>query len=88
MYAMPFINQLWLYATPVVYSSVIVPLHWRWVFSINPAVGFVEGFRWAVLGKSALTLEMMLISSAFALVVFVLGGFYFRGTEREFADVI
>ena len=88
MYAMPFIIQLWLYATPIVYSSTIVPEKYRGLFALNPAVGFVEGIRYAVLGKSALTVEMTLVSLAVGIVLFVSGLWYFRRTEEFFADVI
>jgi lipopolysaccharide transport system permease protein len=88
MYAMPFLVQVWLYATPVVYASSLVPQKFRWLYSINPAVGFVEGFRWSILGKGTLSLSMILASSIVAIVAFVSGLVYFRATERKFADVI
>ncbi len=88
MYAMPFLVQVWLYATPVVYASSLVPQKFRWIYSINPAVGFVEGFRWSVLGKGTLTPAMLIISSSIAIVALVSGLIYFKSTERNFADVI
>lgn len=88
MYAMPFLVQVWLYATPVVYASSLVPQRFRWIYSINPAVGFVEGFRWSVLGKATLTPTMLIISSGIAIAALVSGLIYFRSTERNFADVI
>jgi lipopolysaccharide transport system permease protein len=88
MYAMPFLVQVWLYATPVVYASSLVPEKYRWLYSINPAVGFVEGFRWSVLGKGTLTPAMVIISSGIAIVALVTGLIYFKSTERNFADVI
>lgn len=88
MYAAPFIIQIWLYATPVVYSLSIVPAKYRLIYSINPAVGFIEGFRWAILGKSSLTYEMIIISSITSIVVITSGLFYFKSVERQFADVI
>jgi lipopolysaccharide transport system permease protein len=88
MYAMPFFIQVWLYATPVVYASSLIPQKFRWLYSINPAVGFVEGFRWSVLGSGTLSASMILVSSAVAVLSFVTGLVYFKSTERKFADVI
>ena len=88
MYAMPFLVQVWLYATPVVYASSLVPHKYQWVYSINPAVGFVEGFRWSILGSSALTVSMIIVSTIVAIVALISGLIYFRTTERKFADVI
>jgi lipopolysaccharide transport system permease protein len=88
MYAMPFFIQVWFYATPVVYASSIVPQKFRWIYSINPAVGFVEGFRWAVLGKGTVTLTMIAVSSSMAVIAFITGLVYFKSTERSFADIV
>ncbi len=88
MYAAPFVIQIWLYATPVVYSSSIVPAKYQWIFSFNPAVGFVEGFRWAILGNSSMTTQMVIISSITSVVALISGLFYFKSVERQFADVI
>jgi lipopolysaccharide transport system permease protein len=88
MYAAPFMIQIWLYATPVVYSSSIVPSKYQWIYSINPAVGFVEGFRYAILGKSSLTSTMIAISSVASVIALVSGLIYFKSVERQFADVI
>jgi lipopolysaccharide transport system permease protein len=88
MYAMPFLVQVWLYATPVVYASSLIPQKYRWIYSINPAVGFVEGFRWSVLGRGTLSASMLFVSAGVAAVTLVTGLIYFRTTERKFADVI
>jgi lipopolysaccharide transport system permease protein len=88
MFALPFVIQAWTYASPVAYAMSIVPAQWRWLFSLNPAVGFVEGFRWALLGNSALTAEMVVISTLSSLAFFLSGVFVFRRIERGFADVI
>jgi lipopolysaccharide transport system permease protein len=88
MYAMPFLIQVWLYATPVVYASSIVPHKFRWIYSINPAVGFVEGFRWAVLGKGTVSITMIAVSSSMAIITFFTGLAYFKSTERSFADIV
>jgi lipopolysaccharide transport system permease protein len=88
MYAMPFLIQVWMYASPVVYAASIVPEKWRLLFSLNPAVGFIEGFRWALLGQSALTPVMVLATLGVGLLVFIAGAFVFRRVERGFADVL
>ncbi len=88
MFALPFVIQAWTYASPVAYAMSIVPEQWRWLFSLNPAVGFVEGFRWALLGNSSLTVEMVVVSTLSALAFFLSGVFVFRRIERGFADVI
>ena len=89
MYAIPFIIMAWMYASPVAYAASIVPERWRLLYSLNPAMGFIEGFRWALLGgESPLTVQMVAISTLGALVAFVSGAFIFRRIERGFADVI
>lgn len=88
MYAMPFLIQVWMYASPVVYATSIIPERWRLLYSLNPAVGFIEGFRWALLPQSALSLEMCVISSVFAALLFISGALFFRRVERGFADVV
>lgn len=86
-YVIPFLVQLWLFATPVVYPSSIVPDAWRPLFHLNPMAGVVEGFRWALLGTGQL--DPMFGVSAGAAVALLLGGLvYFRRTERTFADVV
>lgn len=87
-YTLPFLTQIWLYVTPVAYASSIIPLSWRPFYALNPMVGVVEGFRWALLGKAASPDATVAISIAVVVVMFVGGLFYFRRTERTFADVI
>lgn len=88
MYTLPFLIQAWTYASPIAYSMTIVPEQWRWLFSLNPAVGFVEGFRWSLLGSSGLTFEMVLFSSLSAVILFTSGALLFGRIERGFADAI
>jgi lipopolysaccharide transport system permease protein len=88
MYALPFIIQVWLFATPVAYAGTLIPPEYRWAYSLNPAVGYVEGFRWALLGRSTLSVSMTLITAAVTLIAFVSGAFFFRRIERGFADAI
>jgi len=87
-YAFPFFAQIWMYASPVVYPTSMVPARWQALFALNPAVGFVEGFRWAVLGHSALSPNVLLVTIVMSLFLFFSGAFFFRRVERGFADVI
>jgi lipopolysaccharide transport system permease protein len=84
----PFAVQIWMYLTPIVYSSSMVPVRFRALYSLNPLVGVVDGFRWAVLGQSAPDWSMLAISSSVVLVLFLTGLFYFRRVEQDFADII
>ena len=84
----PFLVQIWMYASPIAYSMNLVPQHWRWIYSLNPLVGVVEGFRWALLGKAPPDSGPMLVSMLMVVLLLVGGLAYFRRTERNFADVI
>jgi lipopolysaccharide transport system permease protein len=87
-YTIPFLTQFWLFATPIVYPSSLVPEPWRFFLGLNPMAGVVEGFRWALLG-TAHARGLMLVSSVAAAVILLMGGlFYFRRMERIFADVV
>ena len=86
--AIPLLMQLWLYGSPVAYSVSMIPERWRLLYSLNPMVGVIEGFRWALLGKQSPDFSVMTLS-AVAVLLFVAGGIvYFRATERTFADVV
>jgi lipopolysaccharide transport system permease protein len=87
-HVVPFITQIGLYATPVAYPSSLLGPKWQLLYSINPMVGVVEGVRWALFGTNTLTLPMIAMSSATALIMFFIGLVYFRSTEREFADLV
>lgn len=88
-YIIPFILQLGLYISPVGFISNVIPEQWRLLYSINPMVGVIEGFRWAVLGKSIhLYWPGFWFSVSLTVLIFVLGIWYFRKTERSFADII
>ncbi|MBW2092603.1 MAG: ABC transporter permease [Deltaproteobacteria bacterium] len=88
-YVVPFIVQFGLYISPVGFSSSVVPDRWRLVYSLNPMVGVIDGFRWAILGKDSLIYAPGLIVSTVLVVLLLYGGIkYFRSTERTFADVI
>jgi lipopolysaccharide transport system permease protein len=88
VHAMPFMLQVWMLASPVAYGASIVPEKWRLLYGLNPAVAFLEGTRWAVLGTSAITSGMVIVALIFALVVFIGGAFFFRRVERSFADSV
>ena len=87
-YLVPFITQFWLFATPVAYPSSLLSEPWQTLYGINPMVGVVEGFRWALLGTGTSPGTMILLSSVVALALLVSGAFYFRRMEKTFADVV
>jgi lipopolysaccharide transport system permease protein len=86
-YALPFLIQLWLFITPVIYPITLIPQDLQWIAALNPLSGIVEGFRACLFGRQP---DPVLISVSLAstLLVFFLGGLYFRRTERAFADFI
>ena len=87
-YVVPFLMQLWLFASPVVYSAELLPDSWRTAYYLNPMAGVVEGFRWSVLG-GARPDEVSVALSTFAAAAILVGGvLYFRRTERQFADIV
>lgn len=88
-YIIPFVVQFGLYISPVGFSSAIVPEQWRWLYSLNPMVGVIDGFRWAILGgTNQLYWPGMSLSLALVLAIAVTGVVYFRKMEKRFADVI
>jgi lipopolysaccharide transport system permease protein len=88
-YVVPFLVQFGLYVSPVGFSTSIVPEHWQVFYALNPMVGVIDGFRWAILGKtSAVYLPGLALSLFLVALVLASGFLYFRRTERTFADVI
>jgi lipopolysaccharide transport system permease protein len=87
-YVIPFLVQVWMYATPVAYPYSLVPEQWRMLYSINPMVGVVEGFRWAVLGQTPFPSMELAMSLAVVSLTLGSGLVYFRYMERTFADVV
>ena len=87
-HALPFLTQLWFFATPIAYPSSLVPESWRTWYGLNPIATVVEGFRWSLLGTGGLSTDMWLTSVAVTLAVFISGLYYFRRVEETFADVV
>ncbi len=88
-YLIPFVVQLGLYVSPVGFSSSVVPDEWRLLYSLNPAVGLIDGFRWCLLGgQSQLYLPGFMLSLGVMSALLITGVWFFRRTERKFADVI
>ena len=87
-YVVPFLTQFWMYATPIAYTSSLIPEKWRWLYSLNPMTGVVEGFRWALLGKSGLDPFSLTVSTIAVVVLLVSGLYYFKRMETSFADII
>ncbi len=87
-YVIPFITQIWMFGSPVAYPASLIPEKWRLLYSINPLVGAIEGFRWALLGTDINVWPLVAVSFVSATAVTFLGMAYFRSTERFFADVI
>ncbi len=86
-YIVPFLVQFWLFATPIAYPSSLLEEPWRTLYGINPMVGVVEGFRWALLGTETAPGPMIAVSAAAAVAILVGGALYFRRMEKTFADV-
>jgi lipopolysaccharide transport system permease protein len=87
-YVVPFLVQLWLFATPVAYPASLVPEGWRLLFGLNPMAGVVEAYRWAILGAGAGPGPLLLVSTAVTVVLLALGLAYFSRSEATMADVI
>lgn len=87
-YVVPFLVQIWMFATPVAYPSSLLHQPWRTVYGLNPLAGAVEGFRWALVGTDYRPGSMFIVSTLMALVALLSGAFYFRRMEKTFADLI
>jgi lipopolysaccharide transport system permease protein len=86
-YVIPFITQIWMYATPVAFPSSIIPEPWRTLSGLNPMAGVVEGFRWALLGRSHNPGALLWVSVAMVTLLLLGGLAYFRRMESTFADI-
>lgn len=87
-YTIPFLAQFWLFATPIAYPSSLLSEPWRTIYGINPMVGVVEGFRWALLGTATAPGPLIIVSALTMLTILITGMFYFRRMESTFADVV
>jgi lipopolysaccharide transport system permease protein len=87
-HTIPFITQVWMFASPVAYPVSVVPEQWRLLYSLNPMAGVIEGFRWALLGKQSPDFQVIAVSAVMVFALLLLGLVYFKYTERNFADVI
>lgn len=88
-FVVPFIVQMGLYISPVGFSSQIIPEEWRLIYSLNPMVGVIDGFRWMILGEqSSLNFQGLYLSIAVSLLLFLVGLNYYSKTEKQFADTI
>jgi lipopolysaccharide transport system permease protein len=87
-YIIPFIIQIGLYVTPIGFSSSVIPQKWRLLYSVNPMVGVVDGFRWCIIGKEPMYWPGFCVSLLITLLFLIIGIRYFRKTEKSFADTI
>jgi lipopolysaccharide transport system permease protein len=87
-HAVPFLLQLWLFASPIAYAADLVPSQWQILYRLNPMAGVVEGFRWALLGPADPPLMSVGLSALVSVLALAIGLIYFRRVERTFADVI
>jgi len=87
-YVVPFVSQFWMFASPVVYPSSLVPARWRWLYGLNPMAGVIDGFRWAVTGQSPPSVGLLAASAAGVVLMLIAGLWYFRRMESAIADVV
>jgi lipopolysaccharide transport system permease protein len=87
-YVVPFLTQFWMFSTPIAYPSSMLSEPWRTLYALNPMVGVIEGFRWALLDTQTEPGPLVFVSALVALIILIGGAFYFRRMERTFADII
>jgi len=87
-FVVPFVIQFLMYASPVAYSTSIIPERWQWIYSLNPMVGVIEGFRWALLGREVPNFSMLYVPTGIILILLVSGLYYFKSMEKTFADIV
>lgn len=87
-YVLPFLITVWMYASPLAYSSKLVPENFRWIYQLNPLVGIIDGFRWAIFQTISFPINSLTYSLILSLLIFFIGMLIFRRLERSFADVI
>ncbi|MDH3943094.1 MAG: ABC transporter permease [Anaerolineae bacterium] len=88
IYALPFVIQIWMYASPIAYSISLIPEEWQNIYALNPMVGVVQSFRWILLGGDTFPVESLSISILVGAIIFVSGSIVFKRLERNFSDVI
>jgi lipopolysaccharide transport system permease protein len=86
-YVVPFLTQAWMFASPVIYASTLIPKQWQWLYALNPMTGVLEGFRWALIGGPRPD-QLIFVSVVASVIVLATALVYFRHTEQTFADVI
>ncbi|MCA1635188.1 MAG: ABC transporter permease, partial [Acidobacteria bacterium] len=87
-FALPFMIQLWFFASPIIYPTSLVPERWRWVLALNPMTGIIEGFRAALFGRKAFDWQALAFSAAITLVLLVYAALTFKRMEKTFADIV
>jgi lipopolysaccharide transport system permease protein len=87
-YVLPFLVQFWMFASPVVYASSLVPVRWRWLYGMNPMAGVIEGFRWSLTGRGEPPGRMFLVSALVVIALLLSGIAYFQKMETTVADVV
>jgi lipopolysaccharide transport system permease protein len=87
-YTLGFLVQFWFLVSPIAYPSSVVPERWRMLYGLNPMVGVLEGFRWALRGSGTAPLRLIAVSTCVSVVIFMIGLYYFQRTEDDFADNI
>jgi lipopolysaccharide transport system permease protein len=86
-YVVPFLTQAWMFGSPVIYTSTLIPKEWQWLYALNPMTGVLEGFRWALIGGPRPD-KLIFVSVVATVLVLVSALLYFRHTEQTFADII
>jgi lipopolysaccharide transport system permease protein len=86
-YAIPFLVQIWMFLSPIIYPTTLVPQRWRWLLALNPLTGIIEGFRAALFGR-AFDWTALAISTMITLLLLVYSAYAFRRMEKSFADVV
>jgi lipopolysaccharide transport system permease protein len=87
-YGLPFLVQLWMFASPIIYPLSMIPEKWRWVLALNPLTGIIEGFRAALSAHTHFNWWTLAFSAAITLLLLVYSGFAFRKVEKTFADIV
>jgi lipopolysaccharide transport system permease protein len=87
-YVVPFLAQIWMYLTPIVYPSSLLEEPWRSIYGINPMAGVIEGFRWALLGTENTPTTLLIVSTTVSILILVSGAYFFRRMEKTFADIV